>query len=283
MIKTVLKLMELSKTKLATYSSLSSKKMRLRHGLFAVEGTKAVVDTLDYYQPEAIVVRKGVDIGEVLNFPDIREKFAGKIFEAGDQAMSKLSSLSTSPDVIAIFRLPDNALEMSGSGQEAGMKLRDELYILLDGVQDPGNLGTIIRTAHWFGVKRIFASADTADLFNPKVIQATMGSLPHVEVSYCDLKKLISDNPSFPVYGLLLDGENIYDAALSQKGFIIMGNEGKGIRQELREMVTSPLLIPPYDASCHGESLNVAIATAVTLSIFRGRCQGAAGRHPHNV
>ena len=138
-------------------------------------------------------------------------------------------------------------------------------------IQDPGNLGTIMRTAHWFGIDRIYASRDTVDIFNPKTVQSTMGSLGRVEIVYCDLGELMDKNPDMPVYGTLLDGKNIYKATLGEHGFIIMGNEGKGISESLRKRITSPLLIPPYDYSNHSESLNVAIATAVTLSQFRSR------------
>lgn len=251
---------ELSKRKLALYSGLESKKQRLKSGLFAVEGTKSVSDTLGYYPLEALVIKKGVELPEtILHF--IPED---KICETSQQGMDKLSSLSTSPDMIAIYHLPECNIKDFA-------QLPEDLYLMLDGVQDPGNLGTIIRTAHWFGIKRIFASKDTVDIYNPKTIQATMGSLPHVEVLYCNLEEVVTANPSLPVYGLLLEGKNIYKASLEGKGLIVMGNEGKGISPMLRRSVTFPLLIPPYDPDAHGESLNVAIATAVTLSTFRSK------------
>lgn len=254
---------ELSKRKLSIYAQLSSRKQRLRHGLFIVEGEKSVADTIAFYQPEAVIIRTGFT-PVLFSLTSIDDD---KIFYTGDVGMDKLSSLSNSPDVAAIYRLPDDSeIEENSKG-----KLDEALYILLDGIQDPGNLGTIIRTAHWFGIKRIFASKDTADIYNPKTIQATMGSLPHIRVEYCELSDIIASNPDFPVYGLLLDGKNIYEAQLEQTGFIIMGNEGKGISKRIRENVTVPLLIPPYYPDFHGESLNVAIATGVTLSVFRSR------------
>lgn len=248
--------MELSKSKLGIYSSLGSKKMRLRHGLFLVEGEKAVADTLGHYPLEALVVRDGAE-SESASSPEA----SGRVLTAGEAAMRKISTLSTAPDVLAVYRLPEP--------QSLPDPLPDDLYLILDGVQDPGNLGTIIRTAHWFGVRTVIASPDTADVFNPKTIQATMGSLPKVRVVYMDPAEVIAANPGMPVFGLLLDGKNIYDARLSGRGFIIMGNEGRGIRPALRPLITDPLLIPPYDPSDHSESLNVAIATAVTLSCFR--------------
>lgn len=255
--------MDLSKAKTSLYSSLRLRKQRLRNGLFIVEGEKSVADSLPSFELEAVIVKKGFE-PSILSIRDIPSE---KLFITDSHGMDRLSSLSTSSPVVAVFRLPDS------EAQPSLASLPDDLYLMLDGIQDPGNLGTIIRTAHWFGIKRIFASSDTVDIFNPKTIQATMGSLAKVEVTYCELADVIRANPSFPVYGLLLEGKNIYDAPLSQRGFIIMGNEGKGISPALRESVTSPLLIPPYDPSSHSESLNVAIATGITLSEFRRRAE----------
>ncbi|MDE7108516.1 MAG: RNA methyltransferase, partial [Muribaculaceae bacterium] len=162
--------------------------------------------------------------------------------------------------VMAIFKMPGN--EMPEIKQ-------DKLYLLLDGVQDPGNLGTIIRTYDWFGVDTIFASDSTVDVFNPKTVQSTMGSLKRVEVHYTDLGRLIERYPDMPVYGTVLDGRNIYKMKLNDFGFIVMGNEGNGITDSIKNKIKIPLLIPPYDKDSHAESLNVAIATAVVLSTFR--------------
>lgn len=254
--------MELSKGKQSLYSSLGLKKMRLRHSLFMVEGEKSVVDTLNHYDLEALVIKEGY---EPIMIP-MHAVAAERIYEAGENVMRRLSSLSTSPAVLAVYRLPESPGidSLSSLTEDEG-----ELFLMLDGIQDPGNLGTIIRTAHWFGIKKIFASRDTADIYNPKTIQSTMGSLPHVGVVYCDLEEVVEARPDLPVYGLLLDGESIYDTALGNKGFIVMGNEGKGITEGMRRKVTRRLLIPPYDSADHSESLNVAIATGITLSAFR--------------
>lgn len=252
---------ELSKNKLSLYSSLGNRKHRLRHGLFIVEGEKSVADTLGSFSLEALIVRSGFE-PTMINLIDLPEE---KLFVTGGGGMDKISSLSTSPSVIAVYKLPLTALKREDVIEE----LSDGLYLMLDGIQDPGNLGTIVRTAHWFGIKKIFASCETVDIFNPKTIQSTMGSLAKVEVTYCDLAKLIDANKDLPVYGLLLDGKNIYQARLGNTGFIIMGNEGNGISSELRDKVTNRLLIPPYDPSDHSESLNVAIATGITLAAFR--------------
>ena len=252
---------ELSKTKQSLYSTLANRKHRLRNGLFIVEGEKSVADTLGFYELEALVLRKGYE-PTILDISTLPED---KVFITGSSGIDKISSLSTSPSIIAVYKLPSGA---SGEIEERALLLPD-LYLMLDGIQDPGNLGTIIRTAHWFGIKRIFASKDTVDIYNPKTIQSTMGSLAKVEVTYCDLAKVIDTNKALPVYGLLLDGENINEAKLYNKGFIIMGNEGKGISSQIRELVTDKLLIPQDNPSDHSESLNVAIATGITLAAFR--------------
>ena len=140
---------------------------------------------------------------------------------------------------------------------------------LLDGVQDPGNLGTIIRTADWFGIDTIFASSTTVDVFNPKTVQSTMGSLSRVNVFYTDLTALLASHRDMPSYGTFLNGKDTYKYKTENRGFLIMGNEGNGISDEVRKLVAHPLFIPPYNPDAHGESLNVAIATAIALSNFR--------------
>ncbi len=250
--------MELSKGKAGVYSQLSRRKMRDKYGLFIVEGKKSVEDTLGRFEMETMVVKSGVSLPE-----DWFCRFT--VYEVSESQMAKISSLSTPPDVLAVYSIPEGYYENVPKPEP------DRLYLLLDGIQDPGNMGTIIRTAHWFGIDRIYASKDTVDIFNPKTIQSTMGSMGRVEVVYCDLAELLDSTSGMPVYGTLLDGDSIYTASLGSSGFIIMGNEGKGISAPLRERITNPLLIPPYDPSNHSESLNVAIATAVTLSQFRSR------------
>ena len=149
--------------------------------------------------------------------------------------------------------------------------LHSQLALALDSVQDPGNLGTIIRIADWFGISTIYCSEDTADVYNPKVVQATMGSLAHINIVYCDLVELLQHYDG-PIYGTLLDGQDIYQQELSQKGIIVMGNEGNGISQRVRPLITHRLLIPNFNKNSEtAESLNVAIATAITCSEFRRR------------
>lgn len=249
--------MNISKSKITLFSSLSAKKMRDRHRMFVAEGEKCVSDTLGAF-PLECVVATAEWIARHREFHDV---CPGDILTATKQDLRKISSLSTAPEVIAVFRMPDADPQLPD--------VSGKLSLLLDGVQDPGNMGTIIRTADWFGVDYVFASRDCVDIFNPKTIQSTMGSLKRVRVIYTDLVSLIESNPGIPVYGLQLDGGNIYDATLGDVGFIAMGNEGNGLSDRIKSLVTHRLLIPPFREDAHGESLNVAIATAITLALFR--------------
>lgn len=251
----------ISKTKAALYARLKNKKMRDSLHLFVIEGEKSVLDSLDVFEVEAVVASEKWLLAHRNSLPVDDSRF----FSADRHSLDKISSLSTSPDVVAIMRIPDIAEDSGSLVDENGINL------LLDGVQDPGNLGTIIRTAHWFGVTRLFLSSDCADVYNAKTVQSAMGSIGRVMTVRCDLGKLIETHPEIPVYGTLLEGADIYKAKLSIAAFIIMGNEGNGISAELRTYIGHPLLIPPYNPDEHGESLNVAVATAVTLSQFRSR------------
>lgn len=244
--------MNLSKTKLNLYSSLSSSKMRKKHCLFMVEGLKSVKDTIDYFNIEALICLENSSF-DFLN---------GKtnIYHVNRVVLNKISGLSTSPDIIAIYKIPEIT-------DDIPVNMKEGLFVVLDGIQDPGNLGTIVRTCHWFGINKIFASHDTVDIFNPKTIQATMGSLAKIKITYCNLEELFNKNPELPVYGLLLDGYDIFTASLEKRGFILFGNEGKGISQPLRKMVTNALLIPPGNTD-HSESLNVSVASGITIARF---------------
>lgn len=248
----------LSKTRLSVYRGLGSAKMRRRKCLFAVEGEKCVADTMRGFPLEALLVREGMEIPLTL-----AEK-AGpeKIFLVSGREMADLSEFVTPSEVMGIFRLPEE-VEYDGGKLDSS-----RLYLALDGVRDPGNFGSIMRTADWFGIHTIFASRDCADMFNPKVLQAAMGSAANVNVFYTDLPEIIEANNHMPVIGTLLEGKDIYDAALPEGGMIVMGNEGKGLSEDVRRLVTLPLLIPPFD-SIHGESLNVGAATAAVLVLFR--------------
>lgn len=244
--------MELSKTKFNLYCSLGTTKMRRRHGLFTVEGEKSVADSLASFNVEAVICVRG--------FKPSADMSRHPLYEVSAGEMRRLSNLSTPSDVMAVYRLP-------GVVDDKPVAVPPDLYVVLDGIQDPGNLGTIVRTCHWFGLRHIFASLDTVDIYNPKTIQSTMGSLGHVDVTYCNLSELFEANPQLPVYGTLLEGRNIFREKLGKTGFIVMGNEGNGISEGLRSRITNPLTIPPGSQD-HSESLNVAIATAITISCF---------------
>lgn len=250
--------MELSKTKASVLASLGSRKMRRRHSLFMVEGEKCALDTLGAFPLDCIVATPG--------WISMHSSPAGvnpdKILTCSPETMRKISSLSTAPDILAVFLLPEENVDSPDYDTA-------RLNLLLDGIQDPGNLGTIIRTADWFGINTVYCSKDTVDLFNPKTIQSTMGSLKRVKVIYTDLPALIRSNNETCVYGLQLDGKDIFRSSLGLNGAIVMGNEGNGISEEMRSLVTNPLLIPPSDPVYHPESLNVAVATAITLAEFR--------------
>lgn len=254
---------DISKGKISLAASLSQRKIRKKENKFIVEGRKSVNDTLDHYNLEYIAAMPEW-IEENI---DLCERFAGRIYVADAADMRKISSLTTPPEVVAIYNLPEStsAEELMASPLEEG------LYLMLDSIQDPGNLGTIIRTAHWFGIKRIFASPMTADVYNPKTVQSSMGSISAVRVDYIDLHFIISKNRNLPVIGLQLEGADIYTTPLPESGFIVMGNEGNGLSPSMINDLDIKLTIPPYYPANHPESLNVAVATAITLSQFRSR------------
>lgn len=249
--------MEISKNKIAHFSGLLSKKIRRKKGIFSAEGTKCVLDTLGAFELVNIIATH--DWLNANPLPPYVDKTT--VLTADSNVLKKISTLSTPSDVIAIFRLPATPADVD-------LLDSNKLYLLLDGIQDPGNLGTIIRTADWFGFRRIVCSPDTVDVFNPKTIQATMGSLRRVSVEYTDLVDLIKRSNVKIIYGTVLEGENIFSKALLPKGVIVMGNEGNGLSEEIRALVTDPLFIPPADMDSHPESLNVAVATAITISQF---------------
>ncbi|MDE5773765.1 MAG: RNA methyltransferase [Muribaculaceae bacterium] len=254
---------DISKAKISLASSLSQRKIRKKENKFVVEGRKSVSDTLDHYELEYIAALPEW----IEENSGLCEQIAGKIYVADATDMRKISSLTTPPDVVAIYKLP----EATSTEELMTSPLKEDLYLMLDSIQDPGNLGTIIRTAHWFGIKRIFASPMTADVYNPKTVQSSMGSISAVSVDYIDLHFIVSRNRNLPVIGLQLEGDNIYTTPLPTSGFIVMGNEGNGLSPSMMNELDIKLTIPPYNPSNHPESLNVAVATAITLSQFRSR------------
>ena len=245
----------ISKNQIKLIRQLESKKYRKREGLFVAEGPKVVGDLLRRYQPHAVYTTSS-------SLPCLQP--GTDVTLITDDELRRISFLQHPQQVLALFPIPS---------EEAALEVAtDRLSLALDGVQDPGNLGTIIRIADWFGIDTIYCSEDTADAYNPKVVQATMGSIARVHIIYIDLQQLFSSlPPSYPVYGTLLDGEDIYQQPLSREGVIVMGNEGKGISEAIRQRVNHRLLIRCFRQGDTAESLNVAIATAITCSEFRRR------------
>ena len=259
----------ISKNKIKYIRSLELKKNRNKEGKFVAEGHK-VVDDLLALQPADLIV----STPEWLQGKHIAP--GTEVIEVTEEELKKVSFLQHPQQVLAVFKQAQHALTADGTAEadcQHGFTPIDytQLCLALDGVQDPGNLGTIIRIADWFGIEHIYCSQDTADVYNPKVVQATMGSIARVKVEYGDLLGLIESLPSdVPVYGTLLDGDNIYQQQLEDHGFIIMGNEGKGISPALAKKVNHRLLIPNFpEGRATADSLNVAIATAITCSEFR--------------
>lgn len=251
----------ISKSLIKLVRSLELKKGRRREGLFVAEGPKVVGDLIRHgWKPWRLVATK--------EWREANPSWNAE--EADAEELRRLSFLQHPQYVVGIFPVPDIAREVDATIPT------QELCLALDGVQDPGNVGTILRIADWFGIHHIYCSADTADIFNPKVVQATMGSIARVRVDYVDLDDFLGRMPvGTPVYGTLLDGEDIYGKCLSDKGVIVMGNEGNGISAAIRRRITQRLLVPRYGSSLDGaESLNVAIATAVVCSEFKRQSQG---------
>lgn len=246
----------LSKAKIKYIRSLERKKIRNEHNTFIAEGNKLVNDMLPYFECELLIAKPSW----MATQGDIPAK---ELLVADDGDIEKVSLMKSPQDVLAIFRQPNYTL--------ADVDSETNLVLALDGVQDPGNLGTIIRLADWFGIRHIVCSLDTADVFNPKTVQATMGALSHVQVHYTDLTEFLKEQNA-PIYGTFLDGENLYTKNLSSSGVIVMGSEGNGICPETRDLVNEKIFIPNYPANQEtSESLNVAIATAIVCSEFRRR------------
>lgn len=263
----------ISKNKIKYIRSLEQKKNRNKEGKFVAEGFK-VVDDLLALQPADLIVATQ----EWLHGKHLADQT--EVIEVTEEELKKVSFLQHPQQVLAVFRQDTgcNKQDSNNSQEEAEEKNfgfskinTQELSLALDGVQDPGNLGTIIRIADWFGITHIYCSQDTADVYNPKVVQATMGSIARVKVEYGNLLGLVESLPAdVPVYGTLLDGDNIYQQQLENRGLIVMGNEGKGISPALAKKVNRRLLIPNFpEGRATADSLNVAIATAITCSEFR--------------
>ncbi|MDM8175042.1 MULTISPECIES: TrmH family RNA methyltransferase [Olivibacter] len=240
----------LSKSQLQFVKSLHQKKFRKEHGLFIVEGFKSITDFFHsdyvihsiYYTPK---VGPKIDIfGEKI-----------KHYPISERDLEAISTLKTPQGIVALIETPSEVAVQED-------ELRDQFSLVLDTIQDPGNLGTIIRTADWFGIKHIICSEETVECFNPKVVQATMGSLAHVSIHYTDLHAFLKD-VTLPSFATVLDGQSIYETDFGSEGFIILGNEGNGIAPDLISNKTQRITIPSFG---NAESLNVAVSAAICCS-----------------
>ena len=237
-----------SKNQIKLISSLHQKKFRQSNQLFIAEGVKVIQELLDAaFELEHIYVTT----------PLFTEVSTDKIVLISDDELKKISALTVPNNCLAVFKIPSTK-----AFEEIG------LILALDSVRDPGNLGTILRICDWFGIRQIICSPDTVDIYNPKVIQATMGSIARINCIYKDLLPLLQ-NTNLPVFGTFMDGENIYKMNLPQEGIIVMGNEANGISEAIEIAIKSKIAIPRFGAIQKTESLNVATATAIILSEFR--------------
>jgi len=251
----------LSKQVTKIVQNLEKKKFREKYHLFKTEGEKLVEELL----------HSSFKVHSILAFPEWIERHPEipggiNVTETNQREMAGISNFQSLPEVIALAEIPEYSYDET--------EIRQNLALILNGIQDPGNLGTILRVADWFGIRQVFCDTDCAGTFNPKCVQASMGAIFRVKTHYTDLTSLIKNNKSedFPIFGTFLDGENIYQADLSPQGFIVMGNEGKGISEEIRQLTDYRLTIPSFARNEFStESLNVGVATGIILSEFKRR------------
>jgi RNA methyltransferase, TrmH family len=253
---------ELSKAKISLISSLSVKKYRDEHNLFVAEGNKIVDEILNSDLNVKYLIfnsDKSSDI-KLGNF---------EVYFTPETTFKKISSLKTAPSVLAVVEIPEYKTQIKD--------FSDKLTMAADAIQDPGNLGTLIRICDWFGIENLVCSHNSADLYNPKVIQATMGAFLRVNVHYVNLTEFIPQyilETKLPCYGTFLDGDNIYKTELSSAGMFVLGNEGKGISADVEKLLNRRLFIPPFSQrQQHAESLNIASAASVICSEFRRRIE----------
>lgn len=254
----------LSKNKIRLIHSLERKKNRAEEGLLLAEGPKLMEELLSVWTP--------VYIAATEEWMTHHRNWLHRVTGHGrvecdtvtQEELNHASLLRTPQQVIGLFPIPHEAKTI----EEVATR---SLCLALDGVQDPGNIGTIVRLADWFGIQHVFCSADTVDIYSPKAIQATMGAIARVRVHYINLTEELR-KCSAPIYGTHLDGQNLYEESLTAHGVIVMGNEGKGVSKEVSNLVGKRLYIPPYPTYRDKvESLNVAIATAIVCAEFRRR------------
>ena len=248
----------ISKSKIKLIKSLEQKKFRDETGLFIAEGTKLVLELMSVFKCTLLAATSDW-IRENKNI------ISDEVVEIDLAELGKISNQKSPQGVLAVFKKRDDTWRPED--------LFQKLTLALDDIQDPGNLGTIIRIADWFGITDVFCSEHTADVYNSKTIQATMGALARVRVHSVNLAEFLNTYPlNQPVYGTFMDGENVYDTSLSPYGIIVMGNEGNGISNDIEKLVTARLLIPNYPVGqLTSESLNVGVATALICAEFRRR------------
>lgn len=237
-----------SKNQIKRITSLLQKKYRKQEQLFFVEGVKGVQELLD----------SNFELVELFTTnSDLFSVDKSKVYAITESELQKISALTRPNTCLALFKIP-----AAVSFEEKG------LLVALDDVRDPGNLGTIIRLCDWFGIKTLFCSEESVDVYNPKVVQATMGSISRVNVVYGNLEKFLSET-KLPVFGTFMDGKNIYKETLPNEGIIVMGNEANGISKAIENLVSQRIAIPRFGDLQATESLNVATATAIVLSEFK--------------
>ncbi|MDE5709358.1 MAG: RNA methyltransferase [Alistipes sp.] len=244
----------MTKAEIQLVRALADKRGRTEHGLFVAEGEKLIGEI----RSSSLRVRKIYALEGVFDGPETET--------VTPRDMERLSQLKTASNSLALVEIPHHDLST--------VRASEELVLALDEVQNPGNLGTIVRLADWFGIRDVVCSEGTADCFNPKVVQATMGAILRVRVHYTDLPHLLREasGRGIPIYGTFLEGDDLYETPLTQAGIVVMGNEGRGVRPETAREVTRKLLIPPYPADRRTtESLNVAMATGIVCAEFRRR------------
>lgn len=236
----------LSKNQIKSISSLKQKKYRLQQGLFVVEGVKTINELIDsHFKLKQLYSTESFKIDANLE----------TLISEND--LKKISFLSTPNTALAVFYIPEvKAID------------NDNLIVALDNVRDPGNLGTIIRLCDWFGITDLVCNMETVDCFNPKVIQATMGSITRVNISYLNLSEFLKES-SLEKFGAFMEGENIYKKELPKKGVLVLGNEANGVSEEIEKLISTKISIPRFGNLQATESLNVATATAILLSEFR--------------
>lgn len=255
----------ISKNRLKYVRSLEMKKYRKAEGVFVAEGHKLVGDLLDVFECRYLAATSDW-LSTNAAWVERQRKRGVEVDEVTDEELRRASFQETPQQVLAVFKQRTYEVDVNEVA-------RKQLCLVLDDVQNPGNLGTIVRLADWFGIEHIFCSKGCADIYNPKTVQATMGGIARVQVHEADLPELLSGlDKDIPVYGTFLDGENMYGKELENRGLIVMGNEGKGVSKEVEAFVTERLYIPNYPEGREtSESLNVAIATAIVCAEFRRR------------